>query len=71
MRVHLPMTIQALPRANGPLPNVPLVPSDSVSLTSKAIAAKALELLRGKQTDNDNETDNLAKKQNRFTTLLV
>ena len=28
MRVHLPMTIQALPGANGPLPNGPLVPSD-------------------------------------------
>ena len=29
MRVHLPVTIRALPRANGPLLNGPLVPSDS------------------------------------------
>ena len=28
MRVHLPMTIQALPGAIGPLPNVPFSPSD-------------------------------------------
>ena len=28
MRVHLPMTIQALPGAIGPLPNVPFIPSD-------------------------------------------
>ena len=28
MRVHLPMTIQALPGANGPLPNGPLAPSE-------------------------------------------
>ena len=34
MRVHLPMTVQALPGAKGPLPNGPLVPSELFTHTS-------------------------------------
>ena len=42
MRVHLPMTIQALPGAIGPLPNIPFIPSETSRGRSSEVKRIAL-----------------------------